>query len=200
MLPSAFNTLFNKTVIIFCFCVFFTSHVNADKLCNAEVIDEVKYRLNAGDLVSIEIWREDDLKKEVVIRPDGGISFPLIGDLHLAGLDLLAAKALLEEKLKKYIPEAIANISLMRSQGSQIFVVGKVNKPGDIPLFKQLSVLQALSIAGGTTVFADLNDIKVIRTCEEGQKVIPFDYTKIASGKDLEQNINLQSGDVIVVP
>lgn len=109
------------------------------------------YRLQPGDLLQVVVWKETDLQTEVLIRPDGGISFPLAGDLPAAGLTTDELRKALEERVRKLIPDAVVTVSVKSPNGNQIFVIGKVNKPGDFPLLRPTDVMQALSLAGGTT-------------------------------------------------
>jgi polysaccharide export outer membrane protein len=144
------------------------------------------YRLQPGDLLQVVVWKETDLQSEVLIRPDGGISFPLAGDLTAAGLTT--------DDLRK------ALVSVKAPNGNQIFVIGKVNKPGDFPLLRPTDVMQALSLAGGTTPFASTNKIRVLHREGSGQTSIRFRYGDVAKGRHLEQNVLLQSGDTVIVP
>jgi polysaccharide export outer membrane protein len=158
------------------------------------------YRLQPGDLLQVVVWKETDLQSEVLIRPDGGISFPLAGDLTAAGLTTDDLRKALEERVRKLIPDAVVTVSVKAPNGNQIFVIGKVNKPGDFPLLRPTDVMQALSLAGGTTPFASTNKIRVLHREGSGQTSIRFRYGDVAKGRHLEQNVLLQSGDTVIVP
>ncbi|WP_242471039.1 polysaccharide biosynthesis/export family protein [Thiocystis violacea] len=159
------------------------------------------YRLQAGDIVAVSVWQEPGLEQLVLVRPDGGISFPLAGDLQAAGLTVGGLTLELKEKLKKYISDPVVTVTLQEIPGNRIYILGRVNKPGDFPLVtRDITVMQALAMAGGLTPFADEKKIKVLRTIDGLQRSIPFNYNKVRRGQDLEQNIRLLSGDVIVVP
>ncbi|WP_245232249.1 polysaccharide biosynthesis/export family protein [Thiorhodococcus minor] len=159
------------------------------------------YRLRPGDIVAVSVWQEPGLEQLVLVRPDGGISFPLAGDLNAAGLTVRDLSAALKERLKKYISDPVVTVTLQEIPGNRIYVIGRVNKPGDFPLVTRgVTVMQALAMAGGLTPFADESKIKVLRKVAGTERSIPFDYKKVRRGQSLEQNIALQAGDVIVVP
>jgi polysaccharide export outer membrane protein len=160
----------------------------------------IGYRLQPGDLLQVVVWKETDLQSEVLIRPDGGISFPLAGDLQAAGLTTDELRKALEERVRKLVPDAVVTVSVKAPNGNQIFVIGKVNKPGDFPLLRPTDVMQALSLAGGTTPFANTNQIRVLRRDGSRQTSIRFRYGEVAKGRHLDQNVLLQSGDTVIVP
>jgi len=158
------------------------------------------YQVGPEDILEISVWKEEGLKKEVLVRPDGGMSFPLIGDVQAAGKTVGQLKKEIAQRLEKFIPDPVVSIALLKVIGNKIYVIGKVNKPGEFPAGRYVDVLQALSIAGGLTPFAAENGIKVMR--KEGGKdiVFPFRYSDVKNGENLEQNIQLKGGDVVVVP
>jgi polysaccharide biosynthesis/export protein len=158
------------------------------------------YVLQPGDDLQISVWKETDLTAEVFIRPDGGISFPLAGDLPAAGLTVAALTAALEKRVRRYEPEAVVTVMVKAAIGNRVYVIGKVNKPGDFALNRPIDVMQALSLAGGATPYANTNHIKVLR--REGTRIraIAFRYGDVQRGRKLDQNILLQSGDTVVVP
>ena len=158
------------------------------------------YALQPGDILTISVWKEEDLKGDVLVRPDGGISFPLVGDIHAQGRTVEQVRQEIVEKIKKYIPDPIVTVQIKQIVGNNIYVIGKVNKPGAFVLGQDIDVMQALSIAGGTATFASLNKIIVLRRENGKQIAIPFRYGDVESGKNLAQNILLQGGDVVVVP
>lgn len=158
------------------------------------------YNLQPGDELEISVWGEEELQRTVLVRPDGRFAFPLAGEINAAGRTAADIQAELTEKLVVYIPEAVVTVSVSGIQGNQIYVIGQVQRPGSFVMNPQISVLQALSLAGGTTAFAALNDIIVIRGSGDSQRVFPFAYNDVSRGRNLEQNIQLESGDVVVVP
>ena len=158
------------------------------------------YKVQPGDVLAVSVWKEPDLQREVLVRPDGGFSFPLTGEVSAMGKSVVEIQGELERRIEKYIPDPVVTVSLQQIQGNKIYVVGKVNRPGPFIMTDQVDVMQALSLAGGTTTFAGLDDIKVLRREGGTQRAIPFHYGEVADGENLEQNIVLQSGDVVVVP
>ena len=158
------------------------------------------YRIGPEDVLEISVWKEEALKKDVLVRPDGEISFPLAGDLRAAGRTVGELRAELAKRLEKYIPDPVVSVLVNRVVSNKIFVIGRVNKPGDFAAGRYVDVLQALSIAGGLSPFADEKDIKVIRKENGKDLVLPFDFRAVSRGQKLEQNIRLQGGDVVVVP
>lgn len=158
------------------------------------------YKLHAGDKIQVSVWKEVDLQRPVIIRPDGKFSFPLTGEVQASGRSADQVRADIEARLKKYIPEPVVTVTVEETAGNRIFVIGQVNKPGMFVMNPQLSVLQALSLAAGGTPFAKLDDIIVIRGTGTAQTTLPFRYSQVTEGKSLAQNIMLESGDVVVVP
>ena len=158
------------------------------------------YQLHAGDMLQIVVWKEPDLQQEVLIRPDGGLTFPLVGELHAAGHTVPELTKMLEERIRKYVPDAVVTVAVKTAGGSQVFVIGKVNHPGTFPLTGPLDVMQALSLAGGSTPFANLDGIRILRRGGGHETSIRFNYGQVLHGRHLEQNILLQSGDTVVVP
>lgn len=158
------------------------------------------YLLNPGDELEIDVWREVDLQRTVMVRPDGKFSFPLTGEVNAAGRTPAEVQAEVTSKLRNYIPEAVVTVTVTGISGNQVYVIGQVNNPGTFIMNPQLNVLQALSSAGGMTAFASANDIIILRTSGERQQTLSFRYDDIARGRNLEQNILLEAGDVIIVP
>lgn len=164
------------------------------------VIVDAGYQLGPEDILDISVWKEEGLKKEVLVRPDGGISFPLIGEIQAVGKTTGQLQKEIAQRLEKYIPDPVVSVAILKIVGNKIYVIGKVNRPGEFAAGRYIDVLQALSMAGGLTPFAAENKIKIMRK-ENGQDVvIPFQYSKVQKGENLEQNITLKNGDVVVVP
>jgi len=162
--------------------------------------DEGAYLVQPGDTLQITVWKETDLQAEVLVRPDGGISFPLAGDLHVEGLSITQLTQALTERIQKYIPDPVVTVATKAIGGNHVYVVGKVNRPGDFPFSRPIDVMQALSMAGGATPFASLSGIRILRRENGKQVAIKFNYNKIEDGKELDSNILLHSGDTVVVP
>lgn len=159
------------------------------------------YQLKPGDLLQVAVWKEQDLTLEVLVRPDGRFSFPLAGELKASGHTAEEVRAEIAKRLEKFIPDPEVSVLVRQVIGNNIYVIGKVNRPGAFPLPGPLDVMQALAVAGGTSTFASVNNIKVLRRAAGGQQtVLHFRYGDIEDGEALEQNVLLQSGDVVVVP
>ena len=159
------------------------------------------YLLAPGDFIEISVWKEEGMQKDqILLAPDGTISFPLAGTIAAAGKPMFVLEDAIAARLADYITDPIVTVKLLQSNGNSIFVIGKVNKPGQYPANRRIDVLQALSLAGGLTVFAKESAIHVIRRVGNETKAIPFDYDDVIDGDELEQNIILEPGDTVSVP
>jgi len=159
---------------------------------------EKEYPLLPDDILQISVWKEADLQREVLIRPDGKISFPLAGHLVAAGRTPEQVEQAIAEKLSRFIPDPVVTIAVSKLAGYKIYVLGKVAKPGQY-VVTRINVMQALSLAGGLTRFAREKNIKILRQDGASQQAISFNYDNVAEGENLKQNIILQPGDVLVV-
>jgi polysaccharide export outer membrane protein len=159
-----------------------------------------EYQLGAEDVLLISVWKDEQLTREVVVRPDGMFSFPLIGDVQAEERTVEQIRTDLVQRLTKYIPNPNVSVAVNKVASYKVYVVGRVNKPGEYVIGHYADVLQALSLAGGLTPFAAENDIKVMRRVRGEQHVLPFRYGDMRKGRALEQNIVLQRGDVVMVP
>ena len=158
------------------------------------------YRVGAEDLLEITVWREDALKRDVLVRPDGGISYPLIGEIQAAGKTVDELREEITKRLEKFVPDAAVSVTVLKTGSQRIYVLGKVAKPGEFPVGRNVDVLQALSMAGGLTQFADQNGIRIMRREGDRQSMLPFEYGRVIRGEKVEQNVLLRTGDVVVVP
>jgi polysaccharide export outer membrane protein len=162
---------------------------------------QLDYQLQPGDTVTISVWKEKDLETEALVRPDGGLSFPLVGDVQAEGYTLRQVRDTIAERLKPYIPDPVVTVAIKEIGGNEIFVLGRVNRPGGYAFSQPIDVMQALSLAGGTTPFARLNRIVILHRDHTGAEHSErFHYADIAHGRDLAQNVLLHSGDTVVVP
>jgi len=182
-------------VVLFAFFVW--SH---SALAQGSAQQSTAYLVKPGDTLVISVWKEEDLLHEVIVRPDGGFSFPLAGDVTAAGRTVEMIRIELTSKLTRYIPDLVATVMVTAFDGNNIYVIGQVTNPGAFVMNPRVDVMQALSLAGGTTPFAELNDIKILRRKGAVQSVLQFRFNDVARGRNLEQNILLESGDVVVVP
>jgi polysaccharide biosynthesis/export protein len=160
----------------------------------------VSYRLQPGDVITVSVWKETDLTTEVLVRPDGGFSFPLAGEVDAVGKTVEDIRSLLADRLKRFIPNPVVTVAVKSIGGNRIFVVGKVIHAGDFAFSSPLDVMQAIALAGGTTPYAAINDIVILRRQNGQQQALHFHYSDVARGRELAQNIQLRSGDTVVVP
>jgi polysaccharide biosynthesis/export protein len=159
------------------------------------------YRLHPGDRVIIGVYDDPKLlPQEMTVAPDGRISYPMVGELLAGGKTVEQVRLELQARLKKYLSDPIATVIVTEAKGNVVYVVGQVTKPGAITMNPTINVLQALSIAGGANPYAKLDGIIIIRSSGGTQRVLSFRYTQVSAGRDLQQNVRLESGDVVVVP
>jgi len=158
------------------------------------------YTVNPGDMLEISVWKEPDMQRQVLVRPDGAFSFPLSGDILAEGQTVEAIRQELTNQLEAYIPDLVVTVTVAEVRGNKIFVFGQVKTPGEFIVNPRVDVIQALSIAGGVTPFAQLNSIKILRRRNGEQTILQFRYSDIVKGENLEQNILLEVGDIVLVP
>ena len=159
------------------------------------------YVIGPSDVLAIDVWKDPELTRTIPVRPDGKITLPLIGDLQVSGLTAPRLQHLITERLTEYIskPEVTVIVQAVKSQ--TYTVVGKIAHPGSYPLGKPTTVLEAIAIAGGFQEFARPKKVYVLRRGEaSSREKLPFDYNDVVKGKHLEQNVDLKSGDTVVVP
>lgn len=164
--------------------------------------DVTPYQVNPGDILLVFVWNEKELSQEVLVRPDGAISIPLAGQVNAGGLSVPQIEKSLTDALSKYMNDKPSvTVAIKETRGYNIYVIGKVNKAGLFPINQPTDVMQALAMAGGLNAFAAENGIHILRRDKDGsQKAIPFRYSDVKSGDELQTNIQLQSGDIVVVP
>ena len=162
---------------------------------------EPSYKINPGDILRIDVWNEESLTREVAVPPDGYISFPLAGAVLVGGQTVFAAEAAISEALGKFLKDTpTVTVAVQQLLGNKIYVLGKVNRPGEYPINRPTDVMQALAMGGGLNTFAAENKIVVLRRIKTGEQIaIKFEYGEVKAGEDLHTNIVLQSGDVVVV-
>ena len=165
-------------------------------LCQAQT----DYFIAPADGLEISVYGEQNLQRELVVRPDGKVSFPLVGDVEVTGKTTAQIKAAVEEKVREYVPDANVSVIVTGLGSLQYYVLGKVANPGTFNMSRSVNVLQALSTAGGLTTFAKEKDILIVRGSGKDTQQIRFNYDEIKAGKNLEQNIVLERGDVVLVP
>jgi polysaccharide export outer membrane protein len=158
------------------------------------------YTIGPQDVLDISVWKEPELTRSVPVRPDGKISLPLLNDVQAAGLTPSQLAALITTNLKKFVtaPQVTVIVTAINSQ--RVFIIGEVLRPGAFPLLPGMTVLQALSSAGGFTQFASLSKIYILRNEDGKQTKHPFNYKAAINGKQVDQNFLMKAGDQIVVP
>lgn len=166
----------------------------------AALAQQASYLVKPGDLLEISVWKEPDLQREVLVRPDGAFSFPLVGEVDARNKSVSDLNKIVSDRLGKYIADAVVTIAVKEIKGNKIYVLGQVNKPGEFIVNPSVNVMQALSMAGGTTPFAATNDIIVLRGQGKAQTAMAFRYADVIRGRNLETNIELLAGDIVVVP
>lgn len=177
------------------------SSANAQPEASKEPVSPSQYRIGAGDVLQVLVWREPDASlPETMVQADGKISVPLIGEVDAAGLTLAELQNSLVEKIGRYIHNAVVTVHAKQINSRKVYVMGAVKKEGPIPLLRPMTVLQAINEAGGFNEFAKKKKIYVLRTVDGKRVKLPFDYQAVVKGKNLEQDVVLMVDDTIVVP
>ena len=158
------------------------------------------YIIGPGDKLEISVWKDASLSRVVIVPPDRMLSFPLIGDIDITNLTVAKLREALTKKLSEYVPDATVTVMILEFNYLRAFVIGKVNKPGEFQITMDTNVMQILSMAEGLNPYASEGKIHILRQAEGQSIKIPFNYKEVIKGKNLEQNILLKSGDVVLVP
>ncbi|MGD9157961.1 MAG: polysaccharide biosynthesis/export family protein [Desulfobacteraceae bacterium] len=158
------------------------------------------YKIGASDVLYIFVWKEPDLTLDLTVMPDGRIIFPLIGEVMAKGRSAIELKDIITKKLKDYISSPEVTVLVRQSNSRRIYTIGKINSPGPYPLEAGMTVLQALSVAGGFTEWADSKNIRIVRRLKGKEAMFGFNYQDFIAGKNLGQNLLLEPGDTIVIP
>lgn len=167
----------------------------------ASAAPQDEYTIGAGDVLEIMVWKNTELSKVLPVRPDGRISLPLIGEIMVEGVKVSELAGRLRESYAKYMTDPTIHVSVHQVNSMVIYVIGRVNAPGVRPISAKTNVLQALAMASGLNPFAEGDKIQIFRSGDKGATtILPFDYDSVSRGRNLEHNIFLKRGDVIVVP
>jgi polysaccharide export outer membrane protein len=161
---------------------------------------DAAYKIGPQDMLQIDVWKEPEITRLVPVRPDGKITLPLLNDVQAAGLTPMELAAVISDGLKKYVNNPQVTVSVSTINSRRVYVTGEVTKPGAFPMLPNMTVLQALTSAGGFTQFAKIKSIYVLRVEGGKQTKVPFNYKAVVEGKKPEENIELQPGDTVVVP
>jgi polysaccharide biosynthesis/export protein len=160
-----------------------------------------EYVIGPDDVLAVNVWKEDEISRQVPVRPDGRVSLPLIGDVQAAGLTPLELQQSIRSRLTAYLVNPTVAVMVQEARSRRFNVVGEVEHPGSFVLGQPLTVLDALAMAGGFRDFAKTGGIYVLRlNADASHQRIPFNYKQVISGRSLQQNIHLQPGDTVVVP
>jgi len=167
---------------------------------NLQIEGQASYLLGFEDEIEISVWQDNELTRTVLIRPDGKVSFPLIGDILAEGFTVEAFRKKIEAEIRRYIPKATVTVVVTAISSPKVYIVGQIVTPGAYDMGRHLRVMQLVALAGGFQEFADKKRIRIIREDNGQQKVLIFNYSMLIKANDIEQNILLQPGDTIVVP
>jgi len=198
-------TLITVSLIVALFCIFsgVKSYAQLDVVPGEGVIakqSESNYQIGPQDVLQISVWKDEILSREVVVRPDGYVSFPLIGEVLAEDRPVDDVAEEMDERLTKFVSDPRITVAVSEVNSFKIYVIGKVNKPGEFKLGQYTDVMQALSLAGGLTPFAREGSIKILRRIHGSQTTFPFDYGDVLKGENLGHNIVLKRGDIVMVP
>lgn len=161
---------------------------------------EQVYLIGKGDTLQIRVWGQEALATDTVVRPDGKISLPLLGDIHVEGLTIDVLKDDLDRRFGEFINAPNASVLVRDIQSMKVYILGEVVRPGEYPLSARTDVLQAIAMAGGFTIYAKKTRIEILRNQGDERIKIYCNYNQVISGKNIDQNIPLMPGDVVVVP
>ncbi len=180
---------------------------NNDALSIFDMDDETEkvvsnsYNILPGDVLQITVWKEEGMDQEVLVLPDGTITFPLLGTIQTNGLSPSDLQQKIITDLSSKIPDASVTVNVKDPAGHKVSIIGQVLEPGEVIIYNQMSVMEALSQVGGLTPYADESDIIIIRRNMNGEKEkLDFPYKDIAKGKNLDKDFDLKPGDVVVIP
>jgi polysaccharide export outer membrane protein len=193
-------------LIIACGIGFLHQSMAADKTnaspkeTKKEIVTDPSYIIGPLDVLEIQVWKEPDFSRQVLVRPDGKITLPLVGDIPASGMNTMGLKVLLSEKLEDFVSKPEVTVIVLESHSKNFYIIGKITRPGTYPLNPDMTVLQAISVAGGLAEWADKDSIRIIRRSGGKEEILLFDYDKVISGKKLEQNILLKPNDTVIVP
>lgn len=158
-----------------------------------------QFILGAADVIHVSVWKNIELSQTVTVGPDGFVSLPLLGDVHVAGMTVNELGQKLAVRLNSYVVNPQVTVSVVDIRSRQVYVLGQVSKPGGYPLIAPINVLQLIALAGGLSNYANRKEITILRAKPHGTQKIIFNYNHVVRGDD-KQNIDLQPGDTVIVP
>lgn len=187
-------------VLTLCFTLFMMPSTTGAQDETVSQVPAPSFRVGPGDEIEIMVWKDDYLTRAVTVQPDGFFSFPLIGDVSISSLTIPQIREEITRRIREYLPDAQVSVIIKQINSYRIYVIGKVNKSGEYKVSHPVTVMQALAMAESFDKFASPDDIRIIRKVGGKHKAIPFNYNEVEKGKNLDQNVELLSGDVVVVP
>jgi len=158
------------------------------------------YVIGPEDVLNVNVWKEAEVSGSVPVRPDGKISLPLLNDIQAAGSTPMQLTNQITEKLKKFLTDPHVTVTVTAVNSRRVYIIGEVARPGAFPLQPNMTVLQALTSAGGPSPYAKTTKIYMLRTENGVQTKVAFNYKEVVKGRSTEQNVTLKPGDTIVVP
>jgi polysaccharide export outer membrane protein len=159
-----------------------------------------EYVVGEGDALHIDVWQEPEVSQNVVVRPDGKVSLPLVNEVKVSGMTPLQIQAVVAEKLKTFVNQPKVTVTVIEVHSRKAFITGEVAHPGEYPLNTQVTVLQLIAQSGGFTPFAKTENIMILRVSDGKEQRLKFKYKEVLRGKNTDQNIALEPGDTVVVP
>jgi polysaccharide export outer membrane protein len=162
--------------------------------------NDASYVIGPEDVLSVNVWKEPDVSGTVPVRPDGKISLPLLNDVQAAGMTPMQLMNEVSEKLKKFISDPRVTVTVTTINSRKVYVLGEVARPGAVPLAPEMTVLQALTSAGGPTPYAKSSKMYVLRKQNGTQTKLAFNYKDVVKGRNTDQDVTLKPGDTVVVP
>ncbi|TGD73954.1 hypothetical protein E4634_07370 [Mangrovimicrobium sediminis] len=169
-------------------------------LASCSAFAAAPYTVKPGDMLRISVWGEETLDQDTLVLPDGSVSFPLAGNLVASEHTAAEVETLLEERLREFLPAPTVSVVVKATEGNRFYVLGNVKTPGTFMISSPITVVQALSLAGGLDTFADVSEISIVRQTPDGQQRLEVRYNAILSGKSFSTNYELQAGDTLLVP
>jgi polysaccharide export outer membrane protein len=177
-----------------------TESANGKENATSVAKTDTSYLIGPEDVLNISVWKEEEVSRTVPVRPDGKISLPLLKDMQAAGLTPMQLADMITERLKKFMAQPQVTVIVTQVNSQRIFVIGQIARPGTYPLLPGMTILQAISSAGGLAQFANQKKIFLLRSEDGTQRKSLFNYKDVLEGRKSEQNLLLKAGDTIVVP
>ncbi|MCP4024204.1 MAG: polysaccharide export protein [Desulfobacteraceae bacterium] len=157
------------------------------------------YRIGPGDVLDIQVWQNQELSSKVAVLPDGKIHVPLLGGIQVKGVLVADLEHYLNRQLNQFVHDPGVTVNVSQANSMMLYIIGKVNNPGRYRINQGLDVMQGLSLAGGFNAFAKKDQVRIFRKVDDKTTLFDFNFPQVSHGKNLEQNIILKRGDIIIV-